>query len=133
MRKTGSIAVVFGLAALLGLGAVSSPARQDEPKAKEEVSAKKALRERVIALRTEVELLQIEHDADRIDLVETLAEHRTLLRKGLQDETKELAAVERRLRKSIDMKKIDFTRRSRELNEKKLDLEDVEKRYSQTR
>jgi hypothetical protein len=132
MRKTWSIAVVCGLAGLFGLGAVSLRAQQEPPKAEGEMSPRKAMREKLIALRTEVEMLQLECDATKGALLELLKEFtkadmvrvypsgRTTLNKEELDT-------------SVEQKKKDFATKLKSLNGKKLDLEDLEKRYNQIR
>ncbi len=206
MTKTRSVLMACGLTGVLGLGALTiGRAQQAEPKVEKDVSGKQALRERLITLRTEVEILQIEHDADRADLIESVTNLRTYLRripsdderfgrakllkemadeyreksdeekrswlrmfsrmassqpelakknlgltaldeeslaklltpegleKAMKKEKAEDAADETRLRQTIDQKRKNFAHQTRELNEKKLDLEDLEKRYSQIR
>ena len=81
MTRARSIAVACGLAGLLGLGAAAvSRGQQAELKGDAKVSPRKALRDRVVTLRAEVEVLQLEHDADRADLLDESMELRRLSR-----------------------------------------------------
>jgi hypothetical protein len=73
MTKTRSILMACGLAGVLGLGALAiGRAQQAEPKGEPRVSARKTLRDRVVALRTEVDSLQLDCDAIRAGLLKTM-------------------------------------------------------------
>jgi hypothetical protein len=179
-----------GLVMLFGVGAVALT-RAQQPNADEPVSPRKALRDRLIKLRTEVEILKLEHDADKADLAEELKSLRSLQREGLdqrkivaaetmatqfqmskgfvdekkfvemlkesglaelfkgkdlkdidrntfaralvEEETKEQGEKLKALKVSIAEKKKTFALRTLEFHEKKLDLDDAERRYNGTR
>jgi hypothetical protein len=73
MTKIGSVAVACGLAGLIALGAVTiGRAQQAEPKGEAGVSPKKTLRDRVVKLRTEIDLQQLEFDAARSYLLDRM-------------------------------------------------------------
>jgi hypothetical protein len=185
-RRFRSIAMMGGLVMLFGLGAVALT-RAQQPDADEPVSPRKALRDRLIKLRTEVEILKLEHDADKADLAEELKSLRSLQRDGLDqrriEEFEKLAGQYKslrdimheeefvewlkkmgvaelfkgkdlkdldkntiartliegakaqgdKLRQSIADKKKSFALRTLEFHEKKLDLDDAERRYNGTR
>lgn len=81
----------LGLALLVGPGAGAQPPGDDGAP-----SPRERLRARVVALRTEVELLKIEHDADREDLIATMRQLRKLRRDGLdKDRLEAIEAVAR--------------------------------------
>jgi hypothetical protein len=189
-RRFRSIAMMGGLVMLFGVGAVALT-RAQQPNADEPVSPRKALRDRLIKLRTEVEILKLEHDADKADLAEELKSLRSLQREGLdqrkivaaetmatqfqmskgfvdekkfvemlkesglaelfkgkdlkdidrntfaralvEEETKEQGEKLKALKVSIAEKKKTFALRTLEFHEKKLDLDDAERRYNGTR
>ncbi|MGO9920626.1 MAG: hypothetical protein ACLQIB_38790 [Isosphaeraceae bacterium] len=73
MRTARTMWIGIGLAILLGTGAVAlSRAQQAGQKHVAAPMAKGELRERVLKLRTEVDVLQLEHDAARATLVDWL-------------------------------------------------------------
>jgi hypothetical protein len=73
MTKTRSVLMACGLAGVLGLGALAiGRAQQAEPKGETGVSPRKTLRDRVVTLRTEIDLLQLECDGIRAALLKTL-------------------------------------------------------------
>jgi hypothetical protein len=86
MTRFRSVAVACGLVATIGLGLVAltraqPPGDGERPAA----SPRQKLRERLVGLRTEVELLKVEHEADRADLAKSLKRLRDLRRDGLPD------------------------------------------------
>ncbi len=121
--------------------------------------ARSELRERVLTLRTEVDLLQLEFDADRADLLDSLKEMRQAEQTGNDDrhdandvnatqsdgrmrgpeedvrdvrgrhEKASCESVKGDLSKDIDRRKKEFAKKARFLNEKKLELEETEAKY----
>jgi hypothetical protein len=80
MNRVLSIALACSFAGLLGLGVVTlTGAQPPDP----EPSARQKLRARLVDLRTEVEVLKLEHDADKEDLRASLTTVRKLQRDGL--------------------------------------------------
>jgi hypothetical protein len=193
-------ALTCGLAAVLALAAPT--ARAQPPGGGEEKSARQKLRDRLIDLRAEVEVLQLEHDADRADLRASLKTVRKLQREGVEGLNKDVvkaiketvemfqtarniasdddlarllkrleqqakaqngvSALDRYIRekglknvdpnevgrlmvegelavrvekglKEVDRKKARFAETTRQLQAKKLDLEDAEQRYQDSR
>ena len=77
---------------LLGLGLLGTVAISRAQSARPEPdkpTAPRALRERLVQLRSQVEVLQLEHDADMEDLNASLKSVRTLRRDGLPKEERE--------------------------------------------
>jgi hypothetical protein len=199
MNGPRRITASLGLTGLLLLTVVASSRAQSPPNEPDKpATPRAALRERLVELRTRVEVLQLEHDADKEDLLTTLKTVRKLQRDGLPkeerealghmaqriqqisssvDEKEEAAFLEdltRKaksgpdktivkyvkdkgfrninyvvlgdmlieqegilrvdgLKKDIDEKTRHFTKQSAQLNTLKLELEDVEHRYADTR
>lgn len=84
MTRFGYVAAACGLAGILSAGAVAvSRAQQPGDRPVPPALSKQEAREHLIRTRTEVELSQIEHDAARIGLIESLSDLRKLHRDGL--------------------------------------------------
>jgi hypothetical protein len=148
-KRTGKL---VGLAIVLA-GGVATFAQQEKvevvkDQAKPHIPYMETLRKKIINLRAEVELLQLEHDADRSTLLDALkavgqaeimsgmfqpgstlvgaAENDNLPTLKIVTDRKALEAMQA----YIDRKKKAFLQQAMELNEKKIGLEYIEKRYS---
>jgi hypothetical protein len=159
MTIARTVRLGLGIMFVLGVGAVSlSRAQQAGDKAATPGRARSELRERVLTLRTEVDLLQLEIDADRAELLDSLKEMRQAAKPGNDDLMMQMMAVQLSLRedaealkkmsemseggmkkllakakgdlsKDVDRRKKEFAMRTRFLNEKKLELEETEAKY----
>jgi hypothetical protein len=157
MRTARTVGLGFGIVFLLGLGAVSfSRAQQAEDKAAGPARVRSELREQVLTLRTEIDLLQLEFDADRATLLQLLTEISTADLLGIdhaakvQQEMSELIEREagekkgeaqevfKKLwakelgaqNKTIKRKKQEFAKKARLLNERKLELAEAEAKFA---
>jgi len=142
---------------LLGVGAVTlTRAQQTGDKAVTPIQAKSELRERVLTLRTGIDLLQLEVDADRETLLEWFKETgkadllgidygaklQTEMSELIEKEAGEKKAKARellkktvaeekdKLNKTIEHMKKEFAKKARLLNEKKLELAETEAKYA---
>jgi len=152
---------------VLGVGAATlSRAQQTGDKAVTPARARSNLRERVVALRTEIDLLQLDFEADRATLVDSLKEMRKVEQPGgddllmeilqrqilqlvlegdakariemskaletisKEDMKKVIAKSKDDVSKGIERTKKEFAKKARFLNEKKLELEETQAKYT---
>jgi len=150
---------VLAIAMLAGLGmAATITLAQPAPGDRLPPREKRTLRAELAKLRAEVELLQLEHESD-VDFLKKLMEEmknseamesvkgsaksrlaefgaslgKKVDDKDLQDFDKTFAADEltaKAIRPFFDSLKKDFVKKTAELNEKRLDLADLETRYT---
>jgi tryptophan 2,3-dioxygenase len=153
MSRVRSMTLTCGLVAVLALGAVTLT-RAQPPGQDPEPSAQQKLRGRIIDLRTEVEVLQLEHDAMRAALLKALQEleeadlsagslgeisdrmsqrNADTPQERLQAHQKNARTQRTEFRAAVAKKRQEFERKCRALSEKHLDLEDAERRYRATR
>jgi hypothetical protein len=167
MTIARTVSLGLAIMILLGVGAVSlSRGQQTGDKAAAPARARRELRERVLTLRTEIDLLQLDLEADRAALVELLqqtrkaeeagsgsdsamkatmiigleltgdAEIETELSKAIFEDSSEngmkklVAKAKDEISKGIERRKKEFAKKARFLNEKKLDLEESETKYT---
>src|SRR5947199_8047702 len=82
--RVRSVAAALVLAGLTGLGAAAlTRAQPPEPEKGQELSPRQKVRERVVRLRSELDLLKLEYAADRDDLSATMKQLRDLRRDGI--------------------------------------------------
>jgi hypothetical protein len=153
------IVAVVGLG-IVGIAFAQQPGAQSKPL----VGDKSALRAQVVSLRAEIEVLQLEHDADREILLAWMKAERTgtgglagmaielnlasmggaeadkaieegekLIAKA-KEKGEDVEAVGRRVlseavKKQIGALKINYTKQAKELAEKRLQLDALEKQY----
>jgi hypothetical protein len=124
-----SVAAAVGLVVTIGLGAVALTRAQPPDKGERPAaSPRQKLRERLVQLRTEVEVLRLERDAGRAEILDAMKQQRELRwTKGVTE------AQADSISKFIAEKKATFAQVVKELNEKQLDLDDAERRYAETR
>jgi hypothetical protein len=163
MTIARTVGLGLGIMFLLGVGAVSlSRAQQAGDKAVSPTQARSDLRERVLTLRIEIDLLQLDYDADRAPLVDWIKDLNQaesgndnlgmeMLKQigaagdadAQMDMSKEelafnkvsakaISDVLRSARKNVDHKKKEFGKKTRVLNEKKPELKESEAKYTAT-
>src|SRR5262249_13098566 len=115
-----SVAAAVGLVVTIGLGAVALTRAQPPDKGERPgASPRQKLRERLVQLRTEVEVLRLERDAGRAEILDAMKQQRELRwTKGVTE------AQADSISKFIVEKKATFAQVVKELNEKQLDLDD---------
>lgn len=103
MSRLRSVAAACGLAGLVALGGVAlTRAQQPGANGGRADSPAQRLRDRLVTIRTEVELMKLEHDADRDDLLATMRQLRRLRRDGLDKVRRE--AIEQAARQFLEVK-----------------------------
>ncbi len=126
MTTPRTVALGLGVFLLLGLSfATLTRAQKTQDQSDHAAPAQTGARERLLKLRSELDVTQLEYDGVRAALMEVIREaDKTEITSDI-DVFKE----DKELKKRLDRKKQAFAKQARFLNQKKLELAEAEKQY----